>query len=59
LVTLVSRDLTSHRTFVTIAIAPHLDETGEIKLLIWPTREAKYFHAQGLINIWGDLPVRQ
>jgi hypothetical protein len=44
---------------VTIAIAPHLDETGEIKLLIWPTREAEYFHAKGLINIWGDLPVRQ
>jgi hypothetical protein len=26
---------------VTIAIAPHLDETGEIKLLIWLTAKAE------------------
>jgi hypothetical protein len=32
----------SHRTFVTIALAPHLDETGEVKRLICPTAEAKF-----------------
>jgi hypothetical protein len=42
---------------VTIAIAPHLDETGEIEQLICPTAEAEYFRIRGLTNIWGDLPV--
>ena len=54
---LVSRDLGVHR------IPPHVRddrdrpsfcrETGGVKLLIWPTREAKYFSAEG----WTDFRV--
>ncbi|SDK09970.1 MULTISPECIES: hypothetical protein [Bradyrhizobium] len=42
LVSRAAASTASHRTFVTIALAPHLDETGEVKRLIWPTAEAKF-----------------
>jgi hypothetical protein len=44
---------------VTIAIAPQLGETGEVKPLICPTTEAEYFSADRLTYIRGDLPAGQ
>ena len=40
LVFVTSASTASHRTFVTIASAPHLGETSGIEHLIWVTREA-------------------
>jgi hypothetical protein len=37
LVFVTSASTASHRTFVTIALAPHSGETGEVKPLICPT----------------------
>ena len=51
---LVSRNpasTASHRTLVTIAIAPQLGETGEVKLLICPTAQRKYFY----VKVWTDF----
>jgi hypothetical protein len=39
--------IASHRTFVTIASAPQLGETGGVMRLIWPAAEAEYFCASG------------
>ena len=55
-----SASIASHRTVVTIAIAPLVAVDGAIKRLIWPDDQAEYFRFRGLTQfpiIGSDFPV--
>jgi len=41
---------------VTIAIAPQSGETGDVKSLICPTAQRKYFYAKGWTGFWAICP---
>src|SRR5256884_8743742 len=44
--------IASHRTFVTIASAPQLGETGGVMGLIWVRTKAEYFYAKAWTDFW-------